>query len=304
MVCSNYCCPFFEILLIKRRMGFVFSGMTGGFLVSPFLAGIVYDKAGYFPVFAMINAVLTTDLLLRATMIEKRSAEQWDNSRRSSSGSFTNSVEESLGSEQVKGTTIERLPLCDTSQAAMSPIEGSKSQSSGSWFMRQFPTTTIIFRSPRLMTAVFGIFVYMTITASFDGALAQFVKRTFDFDSSRVGLIFIALSTPALFGTAYGILSDRCGPRHIALAGFATAALGLALSVVIYHKSTAQIAGLSILLVLIGKCARFPPCFFGGRNYSRCPIQYDAHGLRNWAQSDPHTAFRRHVLRGCYLGGG
>ena len=37
-------------------MGFVFSGMTGGFLVSPFLAGIVYAKAGYFPVFILVSS--------------------------------------------------------------------------------------------------------------------------------------------------------------------------------------------------------------------------------------------------------
>lgn len=105
------------------------------------------------------------------------------------------------------------------------------------------------------MTAVLGIFVYMTITASFDGVLAQFVKKTFDFDSSGVGLIFLALTTPALFGTAYGAFSDRYGPRNVALTGFAMAALGLALSVLITRRSTVQIAGLSILLVLTGKLA-------------------------------------------------
>ena len=238
-------------------MGFVFSGMTGGFLLSPFLAGIVYAKAGYFPVFAMILAVLITDLLLRAAMIEKRNVKQWDKPRASSSGGLTSSVEESLVSRQTNSTTAENLSSCGTSQTAMSPDERSKFQSSESWFMRRFPTTTIIFRSKRLMTAVFGVFVYMAIAGSFDAVLGQFVKRVFDFDSFGVGLIFVALSAPALLGIAYGTLSDRYGPRSIALIGFATAALGLALSVVITHRGTAQIAGLSILLVLIGKCAIF-----------------------------------------------
>lgn len=107
------------------------------------------------------------------------------------------------------------------------------------------------------MTAVCGVFVYMTIVASFDGVLAQFVKRTFDFNSTGVGLIFLAITTPALFGTAYGALSDRYGPRVVALCGFMMTALGLALSVVITHKSTAQIVGLIILLVLIGQLLWF-----------------------------------------------
>ena len=237
-------------------MGFVFSGMTGGFLLSPFLAGIVYAKAGYFPVFAMVLIVLIVDLVLRATMIEKRSAEQWDKSGRSSSGGSTSSAE-SLASGQAKGTIAKSLPSCGTSQAATLPDDRSESQSSEFWFERHFPATTVILRSKRLMTAVFGSFVYMSIMGSFDAALAQFVKRTFDFDSSRVGLMFIALSAPAIFGTAYGTLSDRYGPQRVSLTGFATTALGLALSVVITQKSTGQIAGLSILLVLIGKCAIF-----------------------------------------------
>ncbi|KAL8795384.1 MAG: hypothetical protein Q9195_002125 [Heterodermia aff. obscurata] len=134
----------------------------------------------------------------------------------------------------------------------MSPDECSKLRSSESWFTRQFPTTSILLRSKRLMTSVFGVFVYMTIAGSFDAVLAQFVKRTFDFDSFGAGLIFIALSAPAIFGIAYGNLSDRYGPRHIALIGFTVAALALALPIMITHKSTAQIAILSILLVLIG----------------------------------------------------
>lgn len=261
-------------------MGFVFSGMTGGFLLSPFLAGIVYAKAGYFPVFAMVITVLIADLLLRVTMIEKRSAKQWDKPRRSSSRGSTNSVEDFQASGQVHGTIASSHPSRGTSQAAMPPGDRSKSPTSESWFLRQFPTTTIIFRSKRLMTAVFGIFVYMTITGSFDAVLAQFVKRTFDFDSAGAGLIFIALSAPAIFGIVYGTLSDRYGPRHIALTGFATSALGLALSIVITHRSTAQIAGLSILLVLTGKCAYV---VFRRTQCSRSPVQYNAHASRNWA---------------------
>ena len=250
-------------------MGFVFSGMTGGFLLSPFLAGIVYAKAGYYSVFAMVIAVLIADLLLRATMIEKRSAKQWDKPRRSSSHSSTNSVEVFPASGQVHGTIASSHPSRGTSQAAMPPGDPSKSPPSESWFLRQFPTIAIIFRSKRLMTAVFGIFVYMTIAGSFDAVLAQFVKRTFDFGSFGAGLIFVALSAPAIFGIVYGTLSDRYGPRHIALTGFATSALGLALSIMITHKSTAQIAGLSILLVLTGKCAY---AVFSRMQCSRSPV--------------------------------
>lgn len=51
-------------------MGFVFSGMTGGSLVSPFLAGIVYAKVDYLPVFTLVFASLGFDLFLRIIIIE------------------------------------------------------------------------------------------------------------------------------------------------------------------------------------------------------------------------------------------
>lgn len=256
-------------------MGFVFSGMTGGFLLSPFLAGIVYAQAGYFPVFAMVIAALVVDLFLRAAMIEKRDAARWDKPGRLdhnvdgrpqvSTGATNGSHYSDHNREQAGQSDTDsgaHSPLLQTSlwqdidpqpdlTSGSHPLAGP--QSSDTWSMKYFPSTTTILRSKRLVTAVFGIFVYMTIVASFDGTLAQFVKRTFNFDSSGVGLIFLALTTPALFGTAFGALSDRYGPRNVALAGFATAALGLGLSVSITNSSKAQIVGLSILLVLIGK---------------------------------------------------
>lgn len=260
-------------------MGFVFSGMTGGFLLSPFLAGIVYAQAGYFPVFAMVIASLAVDLFLRAAMIERRFAAQWDEFGRPLDHDVDERPQVLIRAPQGDGATkygpfsdepgqspdVEpgaHSPLLQTSlwqnvdphsehMLGSQPLAGSLSPKT--WFMKHFPSTTTMVKSRRLMTAVFGIFVYMTIVGSFDGILAQFVKRTFNFDSSGVGLIFLALTTPALFGTAFGGLSDRYGPRNVALAGFATAALGLGLSILITQKTKAQVVGLSTLLVLIGK---------------------------------------------------
>ena len=263
-------------------MGLVFSGMTGGVLISPFLAGIVYDKAGYFSVFAMVLAVLVADLLLRASFIEKKTAAKWNGSE--TKPKTPQNAEEnrrpyvssgSLGwdgrgeaMKVVSGRTSPRTesadehsPLLQTSlwqsidpyahgMPNVQPNTGS--QSSQSWLMRHFPSTTVIITSKRLMTSVLGVFVYMTIAGSFDGALAQFLKRTFGFNSSGVGLIFLALTVPALFGSAIGALSDRYGPRNVALSGFAITALGLALSLLITHKSAGQIAGMSVLLVVTG----------------------------------------------------
>ncbi|KAL9632078.1 MAG: hypothetical protein Q9204_003947 [Flavoplaca sp. TL-2023a] len=58
-------------------MGFVFSGNTFGLLISPFLAGIGYDHAGYYAVFGVCFGVFGVDLLFQAFMIEKREAVKY-----------------------------------------------------------------------------------------------------------------------------------------------------------------------------------------------------------------------------------
>lgn len=266
-------------------MGFIFSGMTGGILCAPFISGIVYAKAGYYPVYAMVIAVLVADLFLRCFIIEKGTAVLWDehepeapsspepaerevrkpleplrkHQAPSSEDNFVahDHLQKPFGSDPEDCPSIVSTSLwqsTDPQPDALSYTHSvAASLSPRSWFMRRFPSTAVILGSRRLMTAVFGVFVYMTVTASFDGILALFVKRTFNFDSFGAGMIFLALSTPALFGTVYGALSDFYGPRNLALIGFIIAALGLALAVVISHDSTAQIAGLSIILIIIGQ---------------------------------------------------
>ncbi len=98
-------------------------------------------------------------------------------------------------------------------------------------------STVVTFRSRGLMAVVSGSFVYSIIVASFDGVLERFVKESFDFNSTVVSLIFLAVNVPALFGTLFGALADHYGPRSGALAMYAIATLGLALLVLITQRA-------------------------------------------------------------------
>ena len=254
-------------------MGFVFSGMTGGFLVAPFLAGIVYDNTGYFEVFVLVLAVLTFDFILRAIIIEKKTAGKWHEAgskpattatiqERPKNGHFdvrysnvnghnaTNDVAQIGGILQGESNAEhdETSPLIR--HISSSPQdEPSKPKS---LFARLFPKMAVLLSSPRLDVAVYGCFTYMTIVASFDACLPLFVKRQFNWNSSGVGLIFLALTAPALLGTAFGALSDRYGPKKVSLVGFGIATLSLALLALVNDNSLVHKVFLAVLLVFVG----------------------------------------------------
>lgn len=51
--------------------------MSVGILLAPLLGGVVYERAGYYPVFYMAFGLIALDILLRMVLIEKKIARQW-----------------------------------------------------------------------------------------------------------------------------------------------------------------------------------------------------------------------------------
>ena len=264
-------------------MGFVFSGMTGGFLVSPFLAGIVYAKAGYSPVFILVFAALAFDLFLRIFIIEEKtmpwfisdggqrarykarpnessprlrnSSLTGNNSYVSDSAKYTDSEHRSSGISTVNDTDPNEPP------EAKIPVTSGSKFNPAFWFRKAFPRMATLLSSPRLSAAVYGCFTYGTVICSFDAILPLFVKRTFGWDSQGVGLIFLALTVPALAGAAFGAVSDHYGPKRVSLSGFVIASVSLALLALVRDDSNLAKAGLTVLLFTLGSLlGSFRPC--------------------------------------------
>ncbi|KAI4132186.1 MAG: hypothetical protein LQ338_000852 [Usnochroma carphineum] len=207
----------------------------------------------------MAIAVLIVDLLLRASIIERKVAIQWGKSvchagpdpiERQEQTSGSSDIESDAESSSLRARSS--LPLDSNSEAVPVTWSAHGTSRPEAWLMRNFQSVVVIFRSRGLMAAVSGIFIQSIILTSFDGVLGLFVKESFGFDSTGVGLVFLAISVPALLSTLVGTLADRYGPRRVALSGYATAALGLALLTLITHKSKPQIVGLNVLLGLTG----------------------------------------------------
>ena len=137
----------------------VLSGLNLGLLMGPFLAGIIYDRAGYYAVFGTILGIIAFDFLLRLAMIEKQYAMQWQTPNPGSQDE--ESMRHAGIAESQKGSTglissYTRKSTGDDHENT--PLLRHQPDRDSSWFQAKLPTIAVLLRSPRLMTAIGGAF--------------------------------------------------------------------------------------------------------------------------------------------------
>ena len=235
--------------------------MNLGALIAPFLAGTIYDRAGYYAVWIVCLVVVAFDFVLRLLIVETKTARKWivKEANDSSPGRTEGETDPLLPDESASDTgsglsASESIPReqenYETNKA--SPVLKPTHNSRKSWFHRHFPAMTILLNSPRIRAAVYGCFTHTTLISSFDAVLPLFVKRTFLYTSTGAGLIFLAITIPSTLGTVIGALSDRYGTRAVSLFGFALTTPSLALMGLVTDDTAGDQAALIILLVAIG----------------------------------------------------
>lgn len=235
------------------------SGMNAGALIAPFLAGIIYDKAGYYAVFGTCLGVIGFDFILRMSIIEKRTARKW-------LGQSAADEEHPTPAKQDPDETEPLLPTRSSSPTSSSTVFSDRwheehssqqvrnpSEPRPSWFATTFPAMAALLSSPRILAAVYGCFTHTLLISSFDAVLALFVKHTFLWSSTGAGLVFLAITVPSTLGAAIGALSDRYGTRAVALFGFALTVPSLALLGVVTDGSVEHQVALITLLVANGE---------------------------------------------------
>ena len=241
------------------RIGFVLSGLNLGLLIAPSLAGLIYEKAGYYAVFSMILGVISFDVVLRLSMIEKRTAMKWlempyPNGQEDTDtlGRGGDSAPDSFGSPTDVASIEDEEQRAEPDET--SSLLPQKLKRRKSWLAVNFPTLRVLIRSPRLGAAVYGGFIHAMLITSFDAILPLFVSRTFGWKPTAAGLIFFALTIPSLLGAAVGAASDRYGTRTVSLFGFVLTTPSLALLGLIITDFMPQKVLFCVLLVFVGKC--------------------------------------------------
>lgn len=273
---------------IGQWIGFVLSGMNMGVMISPFLGGIVYQKAGYYAVCAMGLGVIGLDLLLRLLIIEKKDAKKYreergeENTQRriervsgdsqpalnKPNGYGTNSngadfgnrngMVDSLGDGDTDSSVDNYSSSSPTERDRLIPgspvtTASARSEESLPFGGKVFPVSSLLLSSPRVWTALYGALVHLGIISGFDSILPLFVHRKFGWESMDAGLIFLAITLPSLLGSGFGKASDRLGPRLVTLTGFALSVPALGLLALVQRNENLDKVLLCVFLVVIGR---------------------------------------------------
>ena len=253
---------------IGSWMGFALSGVNLGVLVAPTLAGIIYEKVGYYAVFGICLGIIAIDLTAALLLIDKKRARKWspdsrqvgDGSKHSTSRSTRINGEESNGSPYSKHF-IPTNPDGDNRNEANegSPLLKNSSNKANKSSRKWFATTRSLLASPQIMAALYTTFIHSILHTSFDAVLPRFVQRMFHWSSSGAGLTFLTLTVPSLMSPLMGFLSDRYGRRLVALCGFAIAVPSLALLGLVRNADLSMKVLLCVFLFLIGMTPCTPP---------------------------------------------
>lgn len=250
---------------IGKWMGFVMSFGNAGLLVSPLLGALIYRSFGFHGIFGSMMVLVVLEIFLRLAMVTKN----------------TNGIQDSVA-EASNVRSHQRSPRAEQHCRLLTPLERRQSsferqrRADPVWKMAPLsnhnnsnsnnnktqPSVFLkLLSQPRILTAVYGVFVAQTLITSFDGVLSIFLLRTFDWGSTEAGLVFLTITIPTLAAPFAGTLSDRFGPRWVAASGYGFAAVFLSMLPLVNYDSVGNIVLLCVVLTTLGKRFTTPSSF-------------------------------------------
>jgi MFS family permease len=253
---------------IGQTLGYVSISMSVSILVAPLLGGVVYQRAGYYAVFYLSFSLIALDIFMRLVLIEKKIAQQWvENSAADEDavnvsnpahGLDSDTIQEDPEKSNIEAANISGLvPEMESiwQGGSASPDDRQIYESAATTTnheVSKYPAIVTLLKSRRLLTALWGVVVQGSQNTAFDSVVPLFVQRTFHWDSTGAGLIFLAVMIPSFSAPAVGWASDNYGPRWICVGGFLSAIPFWTLLRLVDHDSIGQKVLLCALLALIG----------------------------------------------------
>jgi MFS family permease len=230
---------------VGKWLGATLSCNNIGMVLSPLFGGVIYHAAGKYAVFGTMMALLVVDAILRLLMIAKPMRVRED-------------CVDSLKSTESSTLSSHDIAKEDVLVGTEKSLTPSRYLGNQPMVTTAIPTTRVtgilrLIRSPRLLAALYGIFLNECTNASLMAVVPLFVKDFFGWSTLGAGLIFLTIAIPSIGGFLAGALSDRFGPKRVALSGLLIAGPIIILLRLVWHKSTQQIVLFCALLTLIGE---------------------------------------------------
>ncbi|KAJ5178021.1 Major facilitator superfamily domain general substrate transporter [Penicillium coprophilum] len=233
-------------------IGFGLSGMNFGVLVSPTLGGIVYEKAGFYPVFIMGLGVVVVNLILILLMIDRTAAKKYtaqNGSTRASSLPNGNSTKSAIANGKRRLSTVEDGDPTNTTPLLSHCRESSSAIAKDpSWWS----IVGGVLRNPRILAALYGCLINTILVSAMDAVLPTFIKHTFHWFSGATGAMFLNITIPSFLGPFVGMISDKYGVRLVSTFGFTLGAVAVGLLALIQQDDTVNKVFACLLLVFIG----------------------------------------------------
>ncbi|KAH8150061.1 uncharacterized protein LAJ45_05747 [Morchella importuna] len=229
---------------IARSMGIVSAALSAATFLAPLLGGIVYDRGGYYAVFAMAFVLIGVDILWRLVLIEKKVAMLYTVPL-----DVNEQVEVSLSPNAVSTDKEEKEAKPDIPNPKDTGIAGFTTTNKKS---SKLPAVITLLRYPRLLAALWACMAEATLLTSLEASLPLYTHENFHFGPVGAGLIFLAIVVPALLAPLVGWVCDKYSHRWIETTGFILCCPFFILLRLPTDDSTGSIVLMCALLALLG----------------------------------------------------
>ncbi|KAL9602561.1 MAG: hypothetical protein Q9219_001705 [cf. Caloplaca sp. 3 TL-2023] len=228
---------------IGRAVGYTSTALTIGLLIGPALGGVLYEYAGYFPVFLPALGLMAVELVLRLMVVEPEASR-----RSSAKNSLVRPPQNSSSTEQVSEESDikpnSRRGSQSKRQSETEPLLHNNTVSKNAFFT--------LLSCPRFIVAMLGLFILNGIGCSFDGVLTPYIHDTFQMKATYAAALFLILALPMFIAPLSGALADRYGAKWPAAVGFAVSIPSLMLLTTVAAGTAKPFLKLVILLSGVG----------------------------------------------------
>ncbi|KZT50685.1 MFS general substrate transporter [Calocera cornea HHB12733] len=198
---------------VGQQMGYALMGLNLGAVCAPPIGGALYAKFGFYAPFYFGIALSLLDLITRFLVIEPQDAKPWLEKIQQPADSEAQPTSE--GDSEDK--SLEKDGPAPEGDTIVSPVVTMEEDRSWRPIMEML-------RHRLTWVGAFNMLAYGMVTPSINATLPLRLWDVFGFDSTIVGLIYIAIVVPSCFaGVLSGKMADKWGSKWIAVLYFGAA---------------------------------------------------------------------------------